>query len=136
MDAALKKKIMIGIIVLCLGLAVVITVFSRRGSSARGPAQMLCTNPDCGKAYDMSRHDFDKKRRELATGPGASLGVMGQMPPITCPHCGQESARVAIKCKKCEKVYVPDPNIRGGYPDRCPGCGHSAIEEGKKSSGD
>ena len=134
MDAAVKQKVMIGIVVVCLLVAIGITISSRTGGSARGSLQMLCTNPDCGKDYEMSKNDFRQKVREMATGPDARLGPMGQMPPLTCEYCGKESVHKAIKCEQCGEIYIPDRSVRTSYPDKCPECGYSAIKEQDESS--
>lgn len=132
MDPIVKRKVMIGIIVVCLGLALGITVFTRSGggsggSRAGGPLQMLCTNPDCGKAFEMSRRDFREGMTDME-GPGGRMSGVGAMPVFTCRYCGEESARVATKCEKCGKISVTG-SVRGDYPDRCPECGYSHIEE-------
>ncbi len=134
MDVGVKQKAMIGIIVVCLVVAIGITVFSRSGGAVRVSVQMLCVNPDCGKTYEMSENDFREKVREIATGSGARLGPMGHMPPITCTYCGTESVHIAIKCKQCGEIYVPDTSVRTGYPDKCPECGYSTFEEQEKGS--
>ena len=131
MDPMVKRKVMIGIIVVCVGLALGITVFTRGGcggGGARGPVQMLCTNPDCGKAFEMSRSDFQEKMTDM-TGPGGRMGPMGQMPAFTCTSCGEESAYIAIKCKQCGEVFVRGSSGRDDYPDKCPACGYSDFEK-------
>ena len=135
MDPALKQKVMIGIVVVCLLVAIGITIITRAGGFAGGSVQMLCTNPDCSKDYEISKNDFRQQVREIATGPNARLGSMGQMPPLTCKYCSQESVYKAIKCDQCGEIYIPDRSVRTSYPDTCPECGYSAIKEQKEGAG-
>ena len=127
MDPVVKRKIMIGIIAGCFCLALVITLFSRSGGErTMGPVQMLCTNPDCGKAFEMSRSDYNKKMEEMA-GRGR-IGLMGPAPTFACPYCGEESAYIAIECEECGEVFVMNYVDRNDYSDRCPECGYSKAE--------
>ena len=137
MNPDTKKIALISVIVVCLGAAVAITVITWNrdvvAPGATGPVQMLCSNPDCGKAFLMDREDFDKSRQE-ARGGGLETPDMTMTPGpkpasvLTCRHCGQESAHVARKCKECANVFIEDAPFGDPYPDKCPSCGYSERE--------
>ena len=135
MDPEVKRKVMIGAIVICLAAAIVITIISinRRAIAPgpSGPIQMLCTNPDCGKTYVMSRDEFNRISQEAR---GGQMGEDGLPTPrrrvtFTCPSCGQESGHVAKKCKKCANVFIGGASPADKFPDKCPACGYSEMEE-------
>jgi predicted RNA-binding Zn-ribbon protein involved in translation (DUF1610 family) len=46
-----------------------------------------------------------------------------------CPKCGKVAVREALKCPKCGNVFIPDWDRQNDYPDRCPKCGFSEIEQ-------
>jgi len=132
MDEVTKKRISIGIAVTCIALAIVITVVTNwdgsGGGAKPGPIQMLCTNEECGYAFELSPEEFRSQIESL--GPMGMPGMMSpQMPALTCPKCGQQSAYVAQKCEKCGTVFIPDYTVVEDYPDRCPNCGYSKSEE-------
>jgi ssDNA-binding Zn-finger/Zn-ribbon topoisomerase 1 len=134
MDDTKKRQVMIAIIALCLVVAVVITLsfnnpFSSGSAGASGPMQMLCVNPDCGYAFEISRDEFRKQMMEKGPMGPMMMGPMAAPPAFTCPKCGEESAYMAAKCPKCEHVFINDYSISDDYPDRCPECGYSAMEE-------
>jgi hypothetical protein len=91
-----------------------------------GGIWMLCENPDCEAAYEVTEEEF----RELIKSKGRILfgpGVMSQLTFI-CKECGQETAYRGMECPKCGALFIPEDGT-GDYPDRCPECGYSATEE-------
>lgn len=48
----------------------------------------------------------------------------GQTFPITCPKCGQRTAKQLWRCGKCKHEFVP-PSQAGPY--RCPRCGSQSV---------
>ena len=133
MDPERKKQVMIGLIVLCLVAAVVITIATWGGDTIApgpsGPVQMLCTAPQCGKAFEVSREDFNQARAPKAhpDNPETLVRPTGLL-ILTCPHCDQKAGRVAMKCKECSKVFIGGYGPGDKYPDRCPACGYSDRE--------
>lgn len=118
MDVSKKKPIIF--IVSCLVLAAGVTVFTRSGGgSIKNPIQMLCV--ECNAEFEVSHRQFDGHIKKY--GPMAARGM-----PFRCPECGEDSAYMAVKCKKCATVFLMDP-AAGDYPDICPECGYSEIEE-------
>jgi len=131
-DRRQKKQIIFAAI--CLAGAVVITAvfynpFARGGSGLKKPVQMLCVK--CGAGFEIDSGKYKKQMTEKgAIGP---RGPTRPPPGLKCPKCGQEEAYTAAKCKKCGKVFFPDPAIYDDFLDRCPKCGYSAREEKHKS---
>ena len=100
------------------------------GSGGNEPIVMLCANPECGKDYEITRDELQKNMEGM--GPG---GMMPMMQPVfTCKFCEEKSAYIAQKCEKCGAVFVPNYMDPGNeYPDACPECGYSRIEEMRKN---
>ena len=128
MEDSRKKPIMIGIIVVCLVAAALITYIS---SSPEGTGlnvfedQMTwvkCTNPDCGATYQMNLKEYYEFMKENSV----DLNV----PPMDCKECGEGSVFRAVKCEKeeCGEVFLHGAK-RGDFVDRCTKCGHSKMEE-------
>jgi len=134
MDEDTKKKVMLGLIILCLILAVGITMMTNRGGGGFGsrgnePVQMLCMNQECGADFELSSEEY---KAQIMQGGMMGPGPMAQM-PIECPECGMRSAFRAVKCKKCETVFMQD-YTSGDFPDRCPECDYSDIEAGRNKA--
>ncbi len=135
MEEDAKKKVMFGLIVLCLVLAVGITVVtnmgggSRSGSRSNEPVLMLCMNQECGMDFELSTKEYSE---QIMQG-----GMMGPMPmaqmPIKCSECGMQSAFRAVYCKKCEVIFIQD-YTSGDFPDRCPECDYSDIEANREKA--
>ena len=129
MEGIQSKKLII--VVICLAAAVAVTLmfnnpFSGRGDEgrARESLQMLCVNENCGKAFELSVKDFQDEMDEM--GPAIMMPLA--QPSIKCPECGEKSAFVAFKCKKCGEVFIPD-RMSQEDPEKCPECGYSEYEE-------
>ena len=126
MEEDKKKKVMLGLIILCLILAIGITaVTNMSGSSSRSnkPIQMLCMNEECGMDFEMTTEEY---REQMMQGGMMGPGPMAQA-PIECPECSMQSAFRAMKCKECETIFMQDYSS-GDFPDRCPECEYSDIE--------
>ena len=129
-----KKQVMIGIIIACIVLAVGITLYNSAGGGGGGKAVnrknfILCS--ECGESFELSVEELREKMREAAS--EGEMGPMGPMesPVLTCPGCGKDAAQMATKCKSCETVFIQDfqAAAEGDYPDRCPKCNYSEMEE-------
>jgi predicted RNA-binding Zn-ribbon protein involved in translation (DUF1610 family) len=134
MDESKKKVVMIVIVVVCLALAAAIAVINFGGggdisAAAQGPQPLLCVNPDCGHIFEMSVEE----RRQIIRERGRQRRQRGPL-AYPCPQCGEESAYQANKCAKCSTVFIADYTT-GDFADRCPECGHSAIEEKSRQKG-
>ena len=125
MEDSKKKPLMIGIVVICLVLAVGVTL--RRSSKPEGIESikrgemvwMKCQNPECNAESQMDKKDYYEYIMQHTNTGGA----------VVCDKCGQDSAYKAIKCEKCGKVFVGVPTVED-YLDRCPECGYSKMEDG------
>jgi Zn finger protein HypA/HybF involved in hydrogenase expression len=132
MNDILKKRISIGVAVCCLSLAIGITVkrnFSGGydGGSA-GPIQMLCVNPKCGQAFELSEKEFSNLTSQSQ---GGKMMMPMETPVFKCSKCNQKSAYVAMKCEKCGNVFVPNYQSSDGF-DKCPKCGFSPSQQEQK----
>ncbi len=128
MEEDKKKKVMLGLIILCLVLAVGITVMTNMGGSGSGsrsnePVQMLCMNEECGMDFELSAEEY---RTQMMQGGMMGPGPMAQT-PMECSECGMQSGFRAVKCKECETIFLQD-YTSGDFPDRCPECEYSDIE--------
>jgi len=129
-----KKPIIIGIVI-CFVLAASITYWTRRGESGGSVGRehvvyMLCTNPDCGKTFEMSVEQY---REKVATGRLEKVVTPNGSIVFRCESCGQETLHIAEKCPKCGTIFIPNYSKTDDWPDRCPKCGYSRSEEmGKK----
>jgi hypothetical protein len=131
MEGSRKKPIMIGVIVVCLAVAGLIT-FARRGGGTgidSIPASELtwvkCNNPACNAEYQMSKQEYFKERQKRLN-PAART-----VPPITCKECGKESLYQADKCPNCGTIFILG-SVPNDFADRCPKCKHSATEDSRK----
>ena len=135
MEDSKKKPIMIGVIVVCLIVAGLIT-FARRGSGGGGGLDAIpddkmtwvkCNNPSCKAEYEMSEKDFFKAMEERFQPMARTT------PALTCEKCGKDSLFRAIKCENpaCGVVFFRD-SVPNDLFDRCPKCGQSATEELRK----
>ena len=133
MEEDKKKKVMLGLIILCLVLAIGITVVTNMGggsgSRSNEPVQMLCMNQECGMDFEMTTEDY---REQMMQGGMMGPGPMAQA-PTECPECGMQSAFRAVKCKECETIFMQDYSS-GDFPDRCPECEYSDIEARRNKS--
>lgn len=132
MDEAKKKPVMIGIIVVCLGVAAFITF---RGGDVKPIEEvpedamvwMKCVNTKCNggtTVYEMSKREyraFQKEHVEEETTPGAN-----------CQMCGKPSAFRAMKCPKCGNVFISGEAGPKDISDRCLKCKFSVREEAQK----
>ena len=133
MDDAKRNLVRKLIVVVCLVLAVIITLVLNNpfggSGSGRVPIQMLCA--ECDAEFELSVDDYREQLMEKGIVP---MGPMAS-PACVCSVCENETAYKAVTCKKCKTVFVPAGSGTQDYPDRCPDCGHSATEEGFRKLG-
>jgi DNA-directed RNA polymerase subunit M/transcription elongation factor TFIIS len=126
----LKKRISIGVSICCLSLAIGITVkrnfIDDYGGGSIGPIQMLCVNPKCGQAFELSEKEFSNL---ISQNQGSDMLV--ETPAFKCVKCNQKSAYIAMKCEKCGNVFVPNYQSPDGF-DKCPKCGFSKSQQEQK----
>ncbi len=134
MEESKKKPIMIGVIIVCIAVAGIIT-YSRYSGSGGGvdgipEGEMIwvkCNNPNCKAEYQMSARAYHKYMLENAN-PMAPTA-----PPLICKECGEPSAYRAEKCENpdCGIVFIQGSSGPGDFADRCPKCGQSATEKSR-----
>jgi len=136
MEDSRRKQVLIALIATCLVLAGLITFLTTRSGNPglevfKGQTQWVkCANKNCEAAYELDKKKYmelvqEEARRNVdATGPMA----------IICEKCGEQSAFKAEKCEKCGEVFFYAAAGPGDFPDRCPKCGYSAMEEERKQA--
>jgi len=131
MEESNKKPIMIGVIVLCLAVAGIIT-WSRHGGGGGGvdsisDEEMIwakCNNPACKAEYQTSKKGYFEYVNEHAN----PLSMIA--PLMVCEKCGEQSVFRAEKCMNpdCGIVFRRGA-VPNDFPDRCPECNRSETEE-------
>jgi hypothetical protein len=134
MEDSKKKPIMIGVIIVCLVLAGVITFATRSGSSGgvedlkRGVMYWVkCTAEDCEHEWEMDRKDYFQYLKEHQDPMSMSA------PGVECDECGEESGFRAEKCEQCELIFIRG-TVPHDFADRCPDCSHSKTERLRKEA--
>jgi hypothetical protein len=127
MNGSTKNTVLVGIIVVCLVAAGVIT-YATRGR--KGPdlspfadetTWVLCRNPNCGESYEMNLKKYYEFRQKNAD-PRSPLP-----PALPCEVCRDpESVYRAVRCK-CGHVFERN-TVPADFADRCPECDYSQIE--------
>lgn len=128
MEESTKRPILLGVIVVCLVLAGVITFMTRSEktgipeSFAKQMTWVKCRNPDCEAEYQVNKKDyFDYIVKHKV--PGSRT-----IPPLICKKCGEPGVYRAVKCEKCGLVFEIG-TIPRDFEDRCPKCGYSKTEQ-------
>jgi predicted Zn-ribbon and HTH transcriptional regulator len=130
----MKNTIYAIIIAACVLVAVLVFVKTRSGGSggidsisATEMVWMKCRA--CNASYEMPRKQYYKEITEKAA---ASATAMMLTPPLTCQKCGKNAAFLAEKCPNCGEIFFSG-SIPNDFPDRCPKCKHSAVEDSRKA---
>jgi len=136
MDEQTKKYLVIGLAVVCLSVAGTLFYRSFFGSSGgggnTGDRQVALMCASCG-GFEVSGDEF----REMMSqqGPEAMMMMMpGQAAAMECPQCGKKTCYQAQKCKQCETIFVFGQAKDKNYPDRCPKCSFSSMEDRRQNS--
>jgi len=136
MEESKKKPLLIGVVIVCLVVAGIITYATRSGgggedfSEFQGQTVWLkCANESCGQAFEMDKAEYYKKNNEyMAENPTAMIA-----PSFKCPECGEQTAYKAVKCNNCGHIFFPVQK-GGDFADRCPKCEYSQTEEDRKAA--
>ena len=131
MDEQTKKNLVIGVTVVCLFVASILFYRSffggSDGATGDGQAALMCTS--CG-GFEVSMDEFREMISQQA--PGAMMMAAGTV-AMECPKCGKKTCYQARKCKKCENIFVTGQAKDKNYPDRCPKCSFSNIEDHRQN---
>jgi hypothetical protein len=133
----MSKNVKIVVAAACFIVAASIFYFTVLGGSggslSSGDQKMWfkCFNEKCNAAYSLTPDEFAKLQ-----GDNPTMMMMGQMQAFQCQKCNQKTAYIATKCEneKCDEVFIMQMGMVPGqanqdFPDRCPKCGYSAIEQ-------
>lgn len=127
----MKNLIYVVVIVLCL-LVAGIVVF--RGGSGSGGLEdisneeqiwVICRS--CNASHEMGKKDYYTQLEEKAK---QSTNMM-MIPHLTCEQCGKDAVTEAVKCEKCQNIFVKGA-VPGDFGDRCPKCKFSKTEAIRK----
>lgn len=124
-----KKYLAIGFTVVSVAIAGFIfyrTIFGGNSApAANADVALYCT--DCG-GFEI---EVEQYREILSKNPESMMMPMmpAQQKPMECPKCGKEACYPAQKCLECEAIYVFGQSKDKEYPDRCPDCGFSQMED-------
>ena len=125
MDESTGKTMKIGIIVVCLVVAIVITVKTRSGGSSGrgdfGDSAFWVKCDECGVEKEMEQQKYLEDIKEVRTSQ--------EIPPLACDKCGKNAIYRAIKCKKCETVFFYSEFYT---KNNCPKCGYNEITARKE----
>jgi len=129
MEDNTRKAVLIVVAGVCVIGAGVIFLRTRYSGSDLGAFKgqtilLMCENPACGHVFEMDKKKY-YEYIEANLDPN-SLGVA----PMKCPKCGANSARHAVRCEKCNKVFLYG-TVKGTYRDTCPNCGYSREEQNR-----
>ena len=135
MEDSKKKPIMIAVVVVCVALAVLVTIMRSSkdsggiGSMKRGKMMWVkCSNEDCSAEYQMDTKDFYEYIEEHIN---PALEVT---PALVCEECGEESVYAAVKCGECGIVFFKGVSGPSEYSDKCPECGYSGMAESRRKN--
>jgi len=127
-----KKMIMAAIacIVLIVSIMLIASMRTRDGmANSDKKTTLICKNTNCKAVYEVSTTQLDDLL--AANNPDGGLVMNPDMKSMTvkCKKCGEKSAQIGMKCKKCGRLFVLNYDATNDYPDRCPSCGYSKLEE-------
>ncbi|OHB44124.1 MAG: hypothetical protein A2178_03400 [Planctomycetes bacterium GWC2_49_10] len=136
----LSNPVKYTIIGCCMGLAALILGWQFWPAGGGGGEDvdivMLCTNAKCDKAYKLKPAEFQEMMSKQG-GMDPMMMMGGMSASFECKFCKQKTASIAYECPKCKSVFVQPNPMMGGmsndYPDRCPDCKFSQIEEDMKT---
>lgn len=125
------------VIVLCLG-GVIFLAASNRSSRRAGVESLKageslwvqCGASDCKAAYQIDKRDYFRQVEAIKQAdPRAENRAMA--PPIACRECQKHTAMRAVKCERCEHLFLYGQRRgkRFDYADRCPQCDYSKLEQ-------
>ena len=133
MDEDKRKTVMIIVAISCICLAAFITYWMNfRGGDPRlspdRPVYFKCLNKKCGYVKETTAKNMNEEMDQYLQPSMMDLGPTRYQ----CPECNKRSMFVADKCSKCDTVFVQRTSEE--YPDRCPKCKYSALEEEEKQN--
>jgi len=124
----MKNAILVGIIVVCLGVAgfVFLKGSGDGGSGIPEGATILTLCMECKNVQEMDKQEYYDQIRERQVELAEAGNPMAKA-YLTCEQCGKPAVTEAMKCEKCEEVFRKGA-VPGDYADKCPDCGYSPTE--------
>lgn len=134
-ETSKRKKIMLGLVIVCFAISGAILLASMMKSTkskldvfADQEIWVKCVNPSCGAEYEVNKKwyfsEMEKKGNPMLM---ESEGVL-------CEKCTKLTAFQAVKCPKCENVFIRGAIGPRDFPDRCPKCKFSQSEADRKAA--
>lgn len=136
MEEGTRKTVMIGAVIVCLGVAGIITYKTRPRRHTGVPdyyaKEMIwvkCRNPQCEAEYQINKKEYYEYIDEERSKNPSVLAT----PPMICKECGMKEVFEATKCEKCGLIF--ETGLKADdFRDRCPKCGYSTIEVERKKA--
>ena len=135
----LPKSALVGIIVVCLGLAVLILY--KFGTASGGSdldvfegelIWVKCANPDCRQTYQMDKKKYFEQVKKQARQSSTSIGLT----LIVCEKCGKRKLFEVVKCGNQDCGFIFNKGSAGAmdFTDRCPKCKYSQTEKDREEA--
>jgi len=130
----MKNTIYAVVIAVCIIVAVVVFVKTRSKStggieSIDASEQVWVKCRSCGASYQMGKKQYyEETSKKMAANPTPMMIT----PPLTCQKCGKDTVSLAEKCPNCGEVFFTG-SVPNDFPDRCPKCKHSKVEDSRKA---
>lgn len=135
----LPNYAMVGIIVVCLGLAVLILY--KFGTTSGGSGLdvfegelvwVKCANPDCRQTYQMDKKKYFEQLKKQARQSPTSIGLT----LIVCEKCGKRKLFEVVKCGNQDCGFIFNRGSSGAmdFADRCPKCKYSQTEKDREEA--
>lgn len=135
----LSKSALVGIIVVCLGLAVLILYTF--DTTSEGPdldvfegelVWVRCANPDCRQTYQMDKKKYFEQVQKQARQSPTSMGLI----LIVCEKCGKRNLFEVVKCGNPDCGFIFRRGAAGAmdFADRCPKCNYSQTEKDREEA--
>jgi phage FluMu protein Com len=130
----MKNIIYAIVIVICVLVAAVVFVKTHSGhvngiDSIPESEKTWVKCVQCGAAYQMSEREY---YRQIEDRMRAHPTPMTVTPRLTCAKCGKDGIVRAVRCEKCGEIFV-QRSVPADFEDRCPKCGYSKTEAGRKA---
>lgn len=87
---------------------------------------MICDS--CESTYELNGEEFKQAIKDSFAGRKPMTILRGPL-LLPCKKCGEIAAQRAIKCRECGKAVVFGDAGDEKYPDKCPSCGYSRMEQ-------
>src|SRR4030042_1085959 len=131
------KNLIYGVVIAgCIIVAVVVFLVTRSGGgssmgSVDDSSMIWVKCRACNQSYEMNEKQY---YQELSEAAKAGTAAMMFTPPLKCQKCGKMMLSKATKCANasCGEVFF-EGSVPNDYPDRCPKCKHSYIEDSRNA---